>query len=284
MTHLGPLTRTVADAALFLTATAGRDDRDGWSITSPSIDYVAQLSQPIRGLRAAWSPTLGYAVVDPEVQRLTEAAVQRLPELGWEIEQQDPGFADPGQIADAFRHLGCCGTRGASRHLAARMDPSLIALVENGQRLSAVDVAKALFQRQELWALMHQFFQRYDLLITPTWHPTVALVHRRHRSGGRPVSRRGWSAFTYPFNLTGTPRSRCRAAGRLRACRWGCNWSDVGLRMIWCCALRGIRSLSRGLTNAGLRGSLRRIVPIVPRERSKRRKAVLKQRIDSRLL
>jgi hypothetical protein len=63
-------------------STAGRDDRDGWSITSASIDYVAQLSQPIRELRAAWSPTLGYAVVDPEVRRLTEAAVQRLSVVG----------------------------------------------------------------------------------------------------------------------------------------------------------------------------------------------------------
>ena len=72
-------------------------------------------------------------MVDPEVQRLTAAAVQRLPELGWEIEQQDPGFADPGQIADAFRHPGLLRHSGSiSPPGEHSMDPSTIALVENG--------------------------------------------------------------------------------------------------------------------------------------------------------
>jgi aspartyl-tRNA(Asn)/glutamyl-tRNA(Gln) amidotransferase subunit A len=221
LTHLGPLARTVADAALVLRATAGRDDRDGWSITSPSIDYLAELSRPIRGLRAAWSPTLGYAVVDPEVQRLTEAAVRRLPDLGWEVELEEPGFPDPAQIADAFRHPGLAAA--LAEHVATwrpRMDPSLIALVENGLRLSAVDVAKALFQRQELWARMHLFFQRYDLLITPTVSipPFAAGAPAPTEVAGRPVSRRGWHPFTYPFNLTGNP-----------AITLPCGWTGEGL-------------------------------------------------------
>jgi aspartyl-tRNA(Asn)/glutamyl-tRNA(Gln) amidotransferase subunit A len=228
LTHLGPLTRTVADAALFLAATAGRDDRDGWSLTSPALDYVRQLSRPIRGLRAAWSPTLGYAVVDPEVQRLTESTVKQLPALGWEVESQDPGFADPHQIADAFRHPGLAAALG--EHLATwrtRIDPSLIALVENGQRLTAVDIARALVRRQELWAQLHQFFQRYDLLITPTVAipPFAAGAPAPTQVAGHPVSRRGWTAFTYPFNLSGQPAITV-------PCGWTTEGLPVGLQFV----------------------------------------------------
>lgn len=228
LTHLGPLARTVTDAALFLTATAGRDDRDGWSITNPATDYVAQLSTPLQRLRAAWSPTLGYAVVDPEVQRLTETAVQTLPALGWEIEQEDPEFGNLEQMADAFRHPGLAAALG--EHLSTwrgRMDPSLIALVENGQRLSAVDVAQALFQRQTLWERAHRFFQRYDLLITPTLAipPFAAGAPAPTEVAGHPVSRRGWSAFTYPFNLTGQPAITV-------PCGWTAEGLPVGLQFV----------------------------------------------------
>jgi aspartyl-tRNA(Asn)/glutamyl-tRNA(Gln) amidotransferase subunit A len=221
LTHLGPLARTVADAALFLTATAGPDDRDGYSITSPALDYVAELSRPIRGLRSAWSPTLGYAVVDAEVQRIAEAAVQKLSGLGWEVEREDPGFTPPERIADALRHPGLAAALG--EHVPTwreRMDPSLLALVENGQRLTAVDMAQALFQRQALWECMQRFFQRYDLLITPTVAipPFAAGALAPTEVAGRPVSRRGWTAFTYPFNLTGQP-----------AITVPCGWTAAGL-------------------------------------------------------
>jgi Asp-tRNA(Asn)/Glu-tRNA(Gln) amidotransferase A subunit family amidase len=228
LTHLGPLARTVRDAALFLSATAGRDDRDGWSITSPPPDYMAQLATPLPRLRAAWSPTLGYAVVDAEVRRLTEAAVKQLPGLGWEVEQEDPGFGNLETIADAFRHPGLAAALG--EHLPTwrgRMDPSLIALVENGQRLTAVEVAQALFQRQRLWERVHQFFQRYDLLITPTVAipPFAAGAPAPTEVAGRPVSRRGWTAFTYPFNLTGQPAITV-------PCGWTAEGLPVGLQFV----------------------------------------------------
>jgi aspartyl-tRNA(Asn)/glutamyl-tRNA(Gln) amidotransferase subunit A len=228
LTHLGPLARTVGDAALFLTATAGRDDRDGWSITNVASDYVAELGRPISGLRAAWSPTLGYAVVDPEVQRLTAAAVQRLPQLGWEVEQEDPALGNLEAIADAFRHPGLAAALG--EHLPtwrARMDASLIALVENGQRMSAVDVAHALFQRQGLWERVQRFFQHYDLLITPTVAvpPFAAGASAPTEVAGHPVSRRGWTAFTYPFNLTGQPAITV-------PCGWTAEGLPVGLQFV----------------------------------------------------
>jgi aspartyl-tRNA(Asn)/glutamyl-tRNA(Gln) amidotransferase subunit A len=56
--HIGPITRTVADAALMLSVIAGTDDWDGTTLEGPQVDYVARLDAGVRGLRVAWSPTL----------------------------------------------------------------------------------------------------------------------------------------------------------------------------------------------------------------------------------
>jgi aspartyl-tRNA(Asn)/glutamyl-tRNA(Gln) amidotransferase subunit A len=208
LTHLGPLARTVADAALFLDAVAGRDGRDPGSVASPARSYVAALGRPPRRLRVAWSPRLGYAAVDPEVLRVTTAAVHALDDLAWEVEEADPGFADPAAVQDAFRYPGLAAAL-ADRlpEWGNRMDPSLVALVEHGLRMSAVEVALAQLARQALVAGLHAFFRRFDLLVTPAVAvpPFPAGGPAPGAVAGAPVGRRGWSPFSYPFNLTGNP-------------------------------------------------------------------------------
>jgi aspartyl-tRNA(Asn)/glutamyl-tRNA(Gln) amidotransferase subunit A len=208
LTHLGPLARTVEDAALFLAVVAGPDDRDGGSLAAPVPDYVAGLRRPPGRLRVAWSPRLGYATVDPEVLRVAGAAVRALEELGWDVAEADPGFDDPAETADVFRHPGLAAA--LAPHLPAwreRMDPTLVALVESGLRMSALDVARAQLARQALWARLHAFFARFDLLATPAVAvpPFETGAPPPVEIAGRPVGRRGWIAFTYPFNLTGNP-------------------------------------------------------------------------------
>ncbi|MBI4012497.1 MAG: amidase [Candidatus Rokubacteria bacterium] len=208
LTHLGPLARTVADAALCLTVTAGRDDRDGWSLAAPPVDYLAGLERRPGALRVAWSPRLGYAAVDPEVLRVTSAAVRALGTLGWHVEEADPGFEDPAAISDAFRYPALAVALGDRLpEWRARMDPSLVPLVEEGQRMSGPDVARALMRRHDLWLAVHAFFGRYDLLATPVVAvpPFPVDAPPPREIAGRPVSRRGWIPFTYPFNLTGQP-------------------------------------------------------------------------------
>lgn len=87
------------------------------------------------------------------------------------------------------------------------MDPSLVALVEAGRRMTAEQVARAGVRRHALWAALDRFFQRYDLLATPAVAvPPFPVTQAPPREiAGRAVGLRGWIAFTYPFNLTGAP-------------------------------------------------------------------------------
>ena len=208
LTHLGPLCRTVEDAALFLTATAGRDDRDGWSLPVEPVDYTRALVRPPARLRVAWSPRLGYAAVDPEVLRVTGAAVRGLTALGWTVEEADPGFEDPADVANAFRHPGLAAALGDDlERERARMDPTLVALVESGRRMTAVEVARAAVRRHALWAPLDRFFERHDLLATPAVAVPPFPVGQAPplEVDGQTVGPRGWIAFTYPFNVTGLP-------------------------------------------------------------------------------
>jgi len=208
LTHLGPLCRTVEDAALFLSVTAGRDDRDGWSLPVEPTDYTRALARPPARLRVAWSPRLGYAPVDPEVVRVTGAAVRGLAALGWTVEETDPGFDDPAEVADAFRYPGLAAALGDDlERERARMDPSLVALVEAGRRMTAVEVARAAVRRHALWAQLDRFFERHDVLATPAVAvPPFPIGQAPPREiDGRSVGARGWIAFTYPFNVAGLP-------------------------------------------------------------------------------
>jgi aspartyl-tRNA(Asn)/glutamyl-tRNA(Gln) amidotransferase subunit A len=208
LTHLGPLARTVEDAALVLGVLAGRDDRDGYSLPGPAAAELADVRGPLGRPRVAFSPRLGYAAVDPEVLAPVTAAVRALEGLGWPVEEADPGFEDPAGIQDAFRLPGLAAALGD--RLPAwrdRMDPGLVDLVELGQRLTAADVARALAGRHRLWAAVDRFFRRFDLLATPAVAVPPFPLGRATPTEieGRPVTRRGWAPFSYPFNLTGQP-------------------------------------------------------------------------------
>src|SRR5262249_29965751 len=104
LAHAGPLTRTVADAALMLTVIAGPDARDPYAFISPAPDFSAGLDDGVRGLRIAYSPRLGYARrVHPEVASAIAAAARTFESLGATVEEADPDIGgDPIGIWHTF--------------------------------------------------------------------------------------------------------------------------------------------------------------------------------------
>ncbi|RIK47338.1 MAG: amidase [Chloroflexi bacterium] len=207
LSHLGPLTRTVRDAALLLNVTVGQDPRDRNSFDT-GIDYLAACDGDAAGLRVAWSSDLGYAPVDPEVRAITTAAVHRLSDLGWHVEEAHPDADDPWDIVDTLWAAG-----QANRHrenfaqVRDRIDPGRIPIIERGMSLRAVDVMDALARRHDYYDRVRVFMERYDLFVTPQLPVTAFPVGHDHPGtvDGHPTTYLGWTAFTYPFNLTGHP-------------------------------------------------------------------------------
>jgi aspartyl-tRNA(Asn)/glutamyl-tRNA(Gln) amidotransferase subunit A len=205
LAHVGPMTRSAADAALLLDVVSGADPRDPWAL-APAGSAVAALDAGVAGLRIAVSPTLGYVDVHPEVAAAFAAAVRVFGELGAEIEEADPGFADP---VAAFEMLWFSGVAKSIEHLGpeqrAQMDPGLVAISEQGARASALDYLTAMAVRNDLGTLMGEFHTRYDLLLTPAL-PIPAFEAGVEVPAGWPRERwTSWTPFTYPFNMTQQP-------------------------------------------------------------------------------
>jgi aspartyl-tRNA(Asn)/glutamyl-tRNA(Gln) amidotransferase subunit A len=206
------MARIVRDAALMLTAIAGPDERDLLSLPADRTDYVAACDGGVKGLRVAWSATLGYAHVDPEVARLTDAAAKVFAsDLGCKVDAADPGFESPWNTLSVLWVMSYGLRLGALvREWESRMDPDLVTLVKRVDRLSPTDYGDALVKRTILWDNTRKLFERYDLLLTPTL-PVPAFAAGRIGPEGPSVSPDAllpfadWVPFTYPWNLTGQP-------------------------------------------------------------------------------
>ena len=209
LSHVGPMTRTVADAALMLQACAGPDERDQFSLPPQRVDYVKALKGSLKGWRVAWTADPGFArVVDPEVKAVCEKAARRFRELGCRVEEVKPGWPSP---REAWETIFCGG-------LAARLGPylperrqdfdaGLVAIVEEARRWGPTRYVQAWFDRLAWGEHARRLFEAYDLLLTPTvaCPPfTVGLDNPMEIDGVR-LERYEWIPFTYPFNMTGHP-------------------------------------------------------------------------------
>jgi aspartyl-tRNA(Asn)/glutamyl-tRNA(Gln) amidotransferase subunit A len=205
--HLGPHTRSVTDAALMMNVLKQPDARDWTSLQYDPRDYLIGLNDGIRGLKIAFSPTLGYARnVHPEVAAAVQAAAQQLQDLGADVEQVDPGFEDPLEITTGLWFLGAWSvwnTLDATQQ--AVTDPDFRAEAEIGAKLTTLQIQQLNLRRGALGTHMRQFMERYDLLVTPT----VSVPAFEARPAGHtpmdPQAMLGWTPFSYPFNLTQQP-------------------------------------------------------------------------------
>ncbi|MBM4406543.1 MAG: amidase [Chloroflexi bacterium] len=204
----GPITRSVRDAAMLLDVTAGHDGRDPRSRRAMSPDFSGTLNKGVKGLRVAWSFDLGYAVADPEVLAITSEAARFFGRLGCAVSDDSPDTGEPFSIFGpvvvtdsyvAFGHL--LETKGdlLTENFRKSMERSkAITAAQYSQAMRSIEVTKAK---------MADFFERYDLLMSPaTAVPAFPCGQRPSAIGGQSVSTLwGPFPFTVPFNITGQP-------------------------------------------------------------------------------
>ncbi|MER6528458.1 amidase [Streptomyces sp. NPDC001508] len=204
LSHVGPMTR---DAALLLDVIGRPDARDWSALPAAPGSFVAALGSGVRGLRVAYSPSLGGQVaVRPAVAAAVRRAVAGLADSGAYVEETDPDLADP---VGAFHTLWFSGAarvvQGLPPDRRALLDPGLREICGAGARLSALDYLAAVDVRMDLGRRMGRFHETYDLLVTPTVPITAFEAGAEAPKGSGHRRWTGWTPFTYPFNLTQQP-------------------------------------------------------------------------------
>jgi aspartyl-tRNA(Asn)/glutamyl-tRNA(Gln) amidotransferase subunit A len=206
--HVGPMTRTVADAALMLRVMAGPHPLDHFSLEAEPADYPAHLDEGVTGLRVAFSPDLGHARVDPEVADLARSAAGIFAELGCAMEEPEVPFGPLGP--ELIRFMWAAHELELAEHLPrweAKMDPGLVACIRSADGTSALDYLTMRSRKLAYVEQVHRFFERYDLLLTPAVS-VAAFPADRLQPEHWPQHEWdwvSWAEFSYPFNFSHNP-------------------------------------------------------------------------------
>ncbi|MEA2271102.1 MAG: amidase [Solirubrobacteraceae bacterium] len=218
----GLLTRTVADAALGLSALAGYDPRDPFSIDE-EVDLLAALDRDVAGMRIAYSPDLDVFPVDRRVARVVADAVRVFEEAGAHVEEVKLGIErDQRELSDLWCRLIMPINVATIEMLRAQgfdlrgdlrdeLPPEYHRWLDVGYELTALDIARDQVMRTEIFDATQAVFAEYDLLVCPT----LAALPVKNRDDGNTVGPPqvegvevdpliGW-CLTYLANFTGHP-------------------------------------------------------------------------------
>src|ERR1051326_2394468 len=165
--HVGPMARTVDDAALMLDAMKGPDSRDWFSLPDDGIAYRERVREgSLRGKRIALSPTLGYHEPAPAVRNAVERAAKVFAGLGAAVEEADPFAESPMPIFETLALGGFWALlRAQTPEGVAVMDPGLVQMCRRGEAVTQEQYVEAVGKRVALGQRLRQFFDRYDLLL-----------------------------------------------------------------------------------------------------------------------
>jgi amidase len=165
---LGPVARTVEDAAFLLSAMAGPDLRSPVSIAEPGTLFLKSLKRNFRKARIAWSRDLGGLPMDPRVTAVLAKQRGVFSALGCVVEDAEPDFSGAKEAFEALRALGFLQSYGELyRTRRGDLKDDVAWNIEQGMRLSAEQIARATAARSELYRRMRAFLEKYEFLVCP---------------------------------------------------------------------------------------------------------------------
>jgi len=209
MDHVGPMTRSVADAAVMFEAMAGYDPADPTSLSEAVPDIFAELGRGVAGLRIGFDRRYASHNVDADVAQVVGQVVAELESQGAEIvEVKMPEIDDIGQIwYDIETVEALIANAQTFPGRADEYGPGFRTALEYGQQVSATTYASAVLQRAEYSARLHRMLGGIDCLVCPS----MGNAARTKSVDPTVETEEDWNhlvpndVFTKPFNFAGVP-------------------------------------------------------------------------------
>ena len=205
--HVGPMTRSAADAAAMLGVIAGADPGDPTAIQDPVPDYLAGLGQSIRGMTIGIDDSYNGDGIDPEVSAAVRTAEDVFTALGAQIRRIE--FPPTDTLLRGW--IPFCAVETAIAHQATypshagEYGPDLANLIEHGRRTSALEFGVIMHERLEFSGRLAALFQQVDVLLIPAMPVPVPSLDRMAEYGADDSVLLRMLRFTAPFNFAGNP-------------------------------------------------------------------------------
>ncbi len=205
--HVGPMTRTAADAAAVLGVIAGADPNDPTARQDPVPNYLAGLTRGIRGVRIGVDRAFNTTGVDEDMVKVVDDAIAVLSELGADV--REVKFPSPDKVVKDW--LPLCAVETAVAHEATfpkqadQYGPALRGVIEMGRGLSGFDLTKILIDREVFRGRVAAFFNDVDLLAIPAQYVASPTTATMATLGEDQKALEMLLRFTSPFDMTGSP-------------------------------------------------------------------------------
>jgi aspartyl-tRNA(Asn)/glutamyl-tRNA(Gln) amidotransferase subunit A len=222
----GPMTRTVKDAALMMNVIAGYDPRDPLALRLKAPDYTAGLEDGVEGRRIALCPSLGYAQIDPDVEKAIRAAARVFADLGAVVEEVERVFDSPREPYENFYRVAMASIyRTLNEAEKKLLDPGFVEMAEQGLGVDLFTFQGIERTRSILGATVNAFLERYDLLLSAQLGVASVDVGNEVPPGRGMRRWLDWAPTAYPFNFTGHPAASV-------PCGFGDDGMPIGFQIV----------------------------------------------------
>ena len=228
----GPIARTVGDIALMLESISGPDRRSPVSVSETNPKFIQAVKNPdVKNLKIAWSDNLNLIPVAKEVLDITRSAIEVFRGLGCEVVEDSPDFngvEETALILRGLRFVALYQDQMDDPEFKRWVNPLVTGNIEQGLGYTVRDIARAERQRSVIWEKVNRFFNKYDLLLTPTMPvpPFPAEMQYPTEIDGKPMKHYiDWVWLTYAISVTGSPAISV-------PCGWNHQGLPIGLQIV----------------------------------------------------